>query len=248
MSAYGHPAFAPYLDLLACLQGRQDLDTLNAAAQALGVHHAHSGAALRFMASASMPAAQYEQSIAASGRVPTREDNLHDFLNALVWLRFPQLKSALNLRHCQTLENQPLERRQRGCLRDQLTLLDESGMLVISADARLLDLLREKKWTALFWEARNEVIQHMRFIVIGHGLLEKCLTPFPGMTAKCLFLNTTETELDAIDRLAAAAVRGAQMLQLPPLPVQGVPGWDGGQSRAYYENTAIFRPARAASP
>lgn len=243
MSGFAHPAFEPYRDLLSRLQGRQDLDALNAIAQALGICHAHSGAVLRFSASTSMPAAQYEQSIAASGSVPTRNGNLHDFLNALVWLRFPLLKSALNLRHCQTLEMQPDERKQRGRLRDQLTLLDESGMLVTSTDPGLLALLRNKKWGELFWDARREVAQQMRFIVVGHGLLEKCLAPFPGMTAKCLLLHTPETAATAIDQLAAAGVSSAQTLELPPLPIQGVPGWDAGQNRNYYANTAIFRPA-----
>lgn len=245
MSAYSHPAFAPYLDLLACLKGRQDLDALNAVAQALDIHHAHSGTALRFAASSAMPAAQYELSIAAGGIVPTREGNLHDFLNALAWMRFSRLKSALNLRHCQVLRAQPQEEKKRGRLRDRLTLLDESGMLVACAEPELLELLRAKRWMELFWDARQAVVRHMRFFVVGHGLLEKCLAPFPGMTAKCLLLHTPETEADAIDRLAAATVLEARMPELPPLPIQGIPGWDAGQDPAYYANTAIFRPARA---
>ncbi len=244
MTAYDHPAFAPYLDLLSRLQGRKDLDALNAAARELGIRHARTGAMLRFVASASMPAAQYEQSIAASGAVPTREDNLHDFLNALVWLRFPLLKSALNLRHCEMLEEQPEERRQRGRLRDRLTLLDESGMLAVSCDPGLIELLRGKEWVELFWHRRAAVARHMRFLIVGHGLLEKCLAPFAGMTAKCLLLHTPETRVDALDELAAALVGKAETLELPPLPVQGVPGWDANEDQAYYRNTAVFRPAR----
>jgi hypothetical protein len=246
LTGYDHPAFVPYLDLLGHLRGRMDMDALNETAERLGIRHAQSGKALRF---ASVPeacsAAQYEQTIAVAGTVPTREDNLHDFLNALVWLRFPQLKSALNLRHCQMLAQQPEERQQRGRLRDQLTLLDESGMLIASSRPGLLELLRGKKWVELFWNQRKEVVGHMHFIVVGHGLLEKCLAPFPAMTAKCLFLLTDETTLDAFDKLAARSVRDAETLELPPLPVQGVPGWNDNESRAYYQNTDIFRPARA---
>jgi hypothetical protein len=249
LSGFAHPAFEPYRDLLARLAGSMALQALNEIANQMDARHAKSGSALRF---ASLPgpttAAQYEQSIAATGIIPTRENNLHDFLNALVWLRFPQLKSELNLRHCEMLERQPGERKQRGRLRDQLTLLDESGMLAISSDPGLLDLLRGKKWTELFWEKRAEVVQHMRFIVVGHGLLEKCLAPFPGMTAKCLFLHTPETCLGALDAFAAKAVRDAESLELPPLPVQGVPGWDDNACRAYYQNTEIFRPARTPPP
>lgn len=238
-----HPAFAPYRQLLDALDGNTDPDALNALAAALDIHHG--GKALRFDTPASaLSAAGYETGIAASGIVPTREDNPHDFLNALVWLRFPRLKSAINLRHCRTLELKPGERKQRGALRDQLTLLDESGLLAVSSKPALLELLREKSWVELFWAARADVIRHMHFIVIGHGLLEKCLAPFPGMTAKCLFLPTQETRPDALDEVAAAAVSNAEMLELPPLPVQGIPGWDGNESETYYRNTAIFRPLR----
>jgi hypothetical protein len=245
-----HPAFQPYRDLLAQLGGSDSLDALNAASERINARHAHTGQALRFAASAEAPtAAQYEQAIAASGVIPTRENNRHDFLNALVWLRFPQLKSALNLRHCLALEQQPAEHKQRGRLRDQLTLLDESGMLVASSTPGLLTLLGDKSWVELFWDARAQVLRHMQFIVVGHGLLEKCLAPFPAMTAKCLCLSTAATGLEALDELAAACLRDAASLQLPPLPVQGVPGWDDNGYRAYYQNTAVFRvPVRTPPP
>lgn len=249
MSGYAHPAFDPYRALLSRLQSDAGLPALNGLAALLGVRHAHSGKPLRFASlSGACPAAQYEQGIAASGIVPTREGNLHDFLNALVWLRFPRLKSMLNLRHCQMLALQPAEERQRGRLRDRLTLLDESGMLVASSDPALLDLLRAKQWTRLFWEARVEAVRQMRFVVVGHGLLEKCLAPFPGMTAKCLFLDTQETAPAMLDSLAASALQAAETLELPPLPVQGVPGWDDNESLAYYQDEGIFRPARLRSP
>ncbi len=245
MSGFAHPAFEPYRDLLARLAGSMDLQALNEIAEQTGIRHAGTGKALRFDRLTEAPsAAQYEQSIAASGKVPTRENNLHDFLNALVWLRFPQIKSALNQRHCEMLEQQPGERKQRGRLRDRLTLLDESGALVICDAPPLLALLREKKWVELFWDARQEAARHMRFIVVGHGLLENCLAPFPGMTAKCLCLPAPATRLDAVDELAASAIRDAETFELPPLPVQGIPGWDNNESADYYRNTAVFRPAR----
>lgn len=244
---FAHPAFAPYRDLLDALGGNTSAEALSALATELNLHHA--GKALRFSAaSGPVSVAGYETAIAASGIVPTRAGNLHDFLNALVWLRFPRLKSAINLRHCRTLEQEPGECKQRGRMRDQLTLLDESGLLAISSRPALLELLRGKSWTDLFWIARADVVQHMRFIVVGHGLLEKCLAPFPGMTAKCLFLPTQENSPAALDGLAAATVRDAETLDLPPLPVQGIPGWDDNDNEDYYRNAAIFRPARTLHP
>ena len=244
---FTHPAFAPYRNLLDTLDGKTSLDVLNTLAAELDIRHGDKP--LRFAAAGGpLSAASYETGIADTGLVPTREDNRHDFLNALVWLRFPHLKSALNLRHCQTLEQHPGESKQRGRLRDQLTLLDESGLLAVSSKPDLLELLREKRWLELFWEARADVSRHMRFIIVGHGLLEKCLAPFPGMTAKCLLLTTQEIRLDALDKLAAASIRDAETLELPPMPVQGIPGWDDNENKAYYQNTKIFRPARTPLP
>lgn len=238
-----HPAFAPYRNLIDSLDGEISIEKLNELAGSLRLEHGN--APLRFAASnIPLSAAEYEQGIAESGTVPTRESNVHDFLNALVWLRFPELKSALNLRHCRELSSQPDEQKQRGKLRDQLTLLDESGLLVVSSKPALLELLRNKCWPELFWEARADVCRHMHFFVVGHGLLEKCLAPFQGMTAKCLFLHTNEKRPEKIDKLAAELVKQAKYLELPPLPVQGIPGWDENNDRNYYLNTSIFRPSR----
>lgn len=240
---FSHPAFAPYRDLLSVLGINDCLDAFNALAAELNIKHGNNR--LRFAASSRpLSAADYETGIASSGIVPTREHNMHDFLNALVWLRFPKLKSALNLRHCQALEQRPDEHRHRGKLRDQLTLLDESGLLVTSSKPDLLELLRGKCWVELFWNKRPDVMQNMQFIVVGHGLLEKCLAPFPGMTAKCLFLHTHERKPELLDEISAAIVRDADNLDLPPLPIQGIPGWDSNENKAYYQDTKIFRPAR----
>ena len=247
MTDFTGPAFAPYRDLLVHLHGEKSLDALNDLAAHIGVRHGDKP--LRF---ANPPgpssAAQYEQGIAASGIVPTRKDNPHDFLNALVWLRFPGLKTALNLRHCRILSQQPGEETQRGKVRDRLTLLDESGMLVISSDPGLHELLRAREWGKLFWEARARVARDMHFIVVGHGLLEKCLTPFPGMTAKCLFIESGECGLERIDTLAAERMQTDETPDLPPLPVLGIPGWDDNANPGYYCNTKIFRPARTSPP
>lgn len=214
--------------------------SLNTLAERLGLRH-DNGNPIHFE-SGDMPghAAEYEQRIFRSGRIPTRENNPHDFLNALVWLRFPKLKSALNIRHCKMLEH-PDERKQRGKVRDQLTLLDESGVLVASPGRDLLNLLQEKRWVELFWQAREEVAAHMTFIVVGHGLLEKCMQPFASMTGKCLLMETRETLPEKLDSLAAGEIEHASMLTLPPVPVLGIPGWDDNNNIRYYQNTRVFR-------
>ena len=70
------------------------------------VHEAlnRTGAApVRFVPQAELPAGMaYERLIFETGRVPTR-DNLHDFFNGLVWLRFPQAKRRLNQLQAQAI-------------------------------------------------------------------------------------------------------------------------------------------------
>lgn len=242
-----HAAFLPYRDLLDRIDLSSPIDGLNRLAGELSLRH-DNGKLLRFETGI-MPsnAADYEMSIAHHGWIPTRKNNQHDLLNALVWLRFPRLKSALNSRHCRMLEN-PEERRRRGSVRDQLTLLDESGILVSSAMPALFDLLEEKRWEDLFLRARDEVLRHMTFIVVGHGLLEKCVVPFASMTGKCLFIKTGDRLPESLDKLAASLVQNLPSLTLPPLPIQGIPGWDENELPAYYQNIDIFRPNRHCVP
>ena len=245
MNRFAHPAFAPYLEFIKLTAGDDQIASLNKLAAQREICHAHTGKPLSFTA-ADKPASacSYEQTIADTGIIPSREKNLHDYLNALVWLRFPHLKSAINLRHCQMLAQSESERRQRGALRDWLTLLDENGLLVATPNKKLLDLLRDKQWAELFWNARQDVVQDMRFVVIGHGLLEKCLSPFSGMTAKCLFLRTGQTTPEALDGEAARIVESTKPFEMPPLPVQGIPGWSNNESLETYLDTRVFRPPR----
>jgi hypothetical protein len=53
-------------------------------------------APVHFVAQSDLPkGTAYEQFIFEAGQVPTRE-NLHDFFNALCWMRFPRTKKRLN--------------------------------------------------------------------------------------------------------------------------------------------------------
>ena len=74
-------------------------------------------AALRFSVGLEPPD-YYECHIAATGEVPTRPHNWHDWFNALAWLVWPRLKGALNRRHLWAMQAQGEVRRgqdlQRG--------------------------------------------------------------------------------------------------------------------------------------
>ena len=242
---FSHPAFAPYRALIADLDlshALPGLDRLNAVATSQQLTQAQ-GHALRFVSpSGRLAARDYENHILATGEIPTRHDTWHDVLNALVWLRFPRFKAALNAAHGTAMSHETDS--LRGRRRDALTVLDESGVWVTSDEPALFPLLANHDWTTLFVAQRHTVIRAMRFVVVGHALLEKALAPYPAITGKCLLLEAHPTrardaETDAIAALATLA----SPRQLLPLPVQGIPGWDAANASAvYYANTAIFRP------
>jgi len=248
--SFQHPAFAPYRELIDTLElarGLPNLEALNALAAARGTTQAR-GLPLRFFApDGRLAARDYETQILHSGRVPTRADTWHDILNALVWLRFPRFKSALNAAHGDAIASETAS--IRGRRRDALTVLDESGVWVISRDPALPRLLIEHEWQVLFRDHRHAVETAMQFVVVGHALLEKALAPYPAMTGKCLTLISDALDADIAEAQAVTALGAIDTpRQLAPLPIQGIPGWDEANAHAaYYANREIFRPARNAA-
>lgn len=175
----------------------------------------------------------YEQHVAATGRVPTR-DNAHDLFNGLVWLRCPDFKAALNRAH---IAAPPAPPGRRGPLRDALTLLDESGLLLV-APPPLAEALRAQDWTALFVTHRA-LWTRAQALVVGHALLEKLLAPRKPLCARVLLVEDLQAP-----RLPAALVAA----ELPPLPVLGIPGWWPANAVAgFYDDGRVFRPKRLAS-
>jgi hypothetical protein len=194
------------------------------------------------------------------GEVQLRPLDWHDLFNALVWMTFPTTKAVINARHFESLSAVSLsggETGNRPPARDALTLFDEDGMVVVSSDAGLLDLVRRFRWKELFWTRRDEVRRRMRFFLFGHALYHKALDPFIGMTGKAVLLGVPDAftqrplnvQIAETDRLLAAHVwertRMTHGRELSPLPALGVPGWwTGNEQESFYENTAYFRPGR----
>lgn len=205
---------------------------------------------------------QYEPRCYLGGEVPTRADNWHDLFNALVWLTFPGAKAAINARHYAALLEQGTvddagTGSQRGAVRDVNTLLDESGVIVAYANDGLAGLLRNFKWRELFWQQRGQVRAGMGFYLFGHGLYEKALQPYVGMTGQGLLLAVEsaffgwplDQRLAHLDSLVANHLANPEHCRntrdLSPVPLLGVPGWAAdNDNSAYYDNTAYFRAGR----
>ena len=254
--SFAHPAFAPYSRWVAALNAdsRVSLATLNAWARAAGTA-LPDGRPLVFVAppSARLPALAYERRIAERGEVPTREHNRHDLFNALAWLAFPRVKAALNAIHVAAPVADVRHARDRS--RDAATLLDESGLIVACADATLLTLWRARAWRDVFWIRRSDVAARMRVVAIGHGLLDRLVTPFRALTGRALVLTIGTPALpddphalcSTLDREAAAqiAASGAALRpdELMPLPVAALTGWDAEHlGERLFDDAAVFRP------
>jgi hypothetical protein len=174
-----------------------------------------------------------------SGCVATRPDNLHDWFNALVWLAFPRTKARLNAMHAAEI---PREGGRRGRLRDLLTIFDEGGALVVSQDAELIGLARDMRWRELFWSSREKMERAMRFVVLGHAVLEQALKPWPGITCKAIFVSPARSLDEQAAAWLAACGPQATPKDLAPLPVFGYPGWlPANESAEFYDDTRFFR-------
>ena len=195
----------------------------------------------------------YECRVWESGEVETRTGNWHDFFNALVWLSFPQTKLAVSARHVQAMTAAGAA---RGMTRDALTHFDECGIIVLSSQPELLDLLRDFRWKTLFAERRAEVLRTMRFVVFGHATYEQLLDPFRGLTSKAVLHEVDAdwlcmpyaAQLAAVDALLAADLgsgRYARPRDFQPLPLLGIPGVvAASEVSSYYDDIWQFRPGR----
>ena len=145
-----------------------------------------SGKKLRFVPSADLPGVSYEKHVFETGEVSTREDSWHDLFNALAWCRLPKLKAAMNALHYAHLAEERGGR--RGPQRDALTLLDESGAIVIGSERALLEALSRRDWKRAFVDLRPCWAGDTRAVVCGHALLEKLLAPYKSITAHVILL------------------------------------------------------------
>ena len=258
-----HPGLAPYRpvrDELLGLPPGQWIAHCNRLAESRRLRSA-AGAPLRFVASLEPQGALgYEAAIFHHGRVACRSDGrgaLHDLHNALVWLTFPAVKAALNRLHLESAAGG--DGGGRGPVRDVATLLDESGLLWLSADTSLDARLQAGDWRGLLVDNRERLARQVRPIVIGHGLLEKLAAPYKAMTAHCLACRAVPDGSvatpagDPCDGHAAAclaaAFAGGRVPKLAPLPILGLPGWDPANvDPSYYEDARVFRARQPLRP
>lgn len=245
------PLFGSLASVAPSIAGRTvwpGLTELNRLAENSGLVNA-AGRPVRFVAqTVRCGQRDYEAQILSTGRVPTRAENWHDLLNALVWLALPRTKAALNAVQCSALAAGG----RRPPLSDAATLFDESGLVLLARDDGMAGLLRARRWREAFLDRRAAWCE-VRCYVVGHALLEKALAPFPAMTAKCLALTSEALPApdapppDWLDRAIAQRWTGGCVrtpADLFPLPVLGIPGvWPANEQPDFYADARVFRPS-----
>ena len=243
---FGRMPLAAWREHVGLLEGRDwpSIDALNAARPA-GMRERFAAQTHELLADG----LHYEQRIAGRGAIATRERNWHDLFNALVWLRHPALKRALNAR--QMAEIARMGPKQRSRAQCALTHFDEAGVVVALRDQALLPLWDAHDWHGLFWRERAAWLEgRIQVEIFGHALLEHALTPGQLLVGKALVVAGSGAPVAAaIDACARAINAGKALcdpLELRPLPLAGVPDWHPGNRReAFFGEAACFRPVRA---
>ena len=200
-----------------------------------------------FVPQSELPKGQaYESFIFEQQRIPTRE-NLHDLLGGLIWCHLPQLKTQLNRLQAGEIARDGAQSK-RSALRNAVTVLDESGLLLDAPDA-IWQALQTRQWQRALLDLRNDWAQ-VRLLLVGHGLLEQLsLRPHLGLTAHTLRVDLAAHKGNW-DAAACAALAQHVLPQVAagqkpyaPLPVFGIPGWHEANANAnFYAQNHIFRP------
>ena len=246
-----HPCFQQ-LQQVRCWDGLEDWPACESLSPLLppGLL-AQSGLPIRFVRqddTLPFPELYYEDRIFQQGMVATRA-NWHDFFNALMWGVFPHSKVMINALHAADLERLGKPRTPQ---RDALTVLDESGVIMVASRRNLLQQVLDFAWEDLFWHERAAWGREVGCYMIGHATLEKMLTPYVGVTAHALLVEVEpaffslplaqqHAYLDGVITTTLQQGGLASTANLNPLPLLGVPGWWDNADQAFYQNKAYFR-------
>lgn len=196
----------------------------------------------------------YEPRIYLKHELQTRTENWHDFFNAMIWLTFRETKSVLNkLHYFSALQRDPGTNRSK--LENAITLFDECGIIVISNNKELLEMIRQHQWKQLFYHHREQFNNSIYCYVFGHAMYEKMLSPYIGITCQAMLVHSSEliencknNQLEKIDQYVAQQWESHKITtsdDLYPFPLLGIPGLhENNTDESFYDNTDYFRPLK----
>jgi len=249
-SLFKHPVFNDVAQYLSWAESGEwpSIESLNSSSATLV--HAYTGMPLTFERQTPELVADgmhYEQRIYQTGKIATRENNWHDLFNAMMWLKYPRIKSALNSRQWNDVRLNGLKTRTPG--QCAMTLFDEAGAIVTMPD-EMLECWKLHDWHGLFiehadaWRSGRAAVA-----VFGHALLDHALVTETLLVAKCIVLEDKTDLPSSLDGIADAIHSENRLLankELRTLPLCGIPGWhSAGDSAEFVKTAACFSPLSA---
>ena len=221
---------------------------------------------LQFVSQNALPHGEaYEHFIGTTGKIPTR-DNLHDLFNGSIWLTFPKTKAVLNYYHMLEIAKQGISER-RGRVRDTITVFDENGAVLVTADPNIGEALIGFDWQSSLVRPRDkwddptqpDDSAQAAVYIFGHALLEQLLHPRKPLCAHSIVIHVTQNffTLPLAERIRFLDDKVAEYMdtllskddvtprQLAPLPILGVPYfWSDNSEVSFYEDAFVFRSGR----
>lgn len=228
--------------------------------------HNNQAHTLNFVSQDALPEGEaYESFIATTGNIPTR-DNLHDLFNGSIWLTFPKTKALLNYYHMLEIAAQGINA-SRGRVRDTITVFDENGAVLVTADSNIGEALIGFDWQASLvmprvkWDDPQQSNSHTQAAVyiFGHALLEQLVYPRKPLCAHSIVINVAQEffTLSLAERMRYLDDEVAYYMdeflskndvtprQLAPLPILGVPHfWSENADPSFYDDDYVFRSGR----
>ncbi|WP_201549815.1 DUF3025 domain-containing protein [Psychrobacter fjordensis] len=228
--------------------------------------HNNKAHTLKFVSQDALPEGEaYEQFIGISGNIPTRE-NLHDLFNGSIWLTFPKTKALLNYYHMLEIAAQGINA-SRGRVRDTITVFDENGAVLVTADPNIGAALIGFDWQASLvaprpkWDdpAQPNTSAQAAVYIFGHALLEQLVYPRKPLCAHSIVINVAQEffTLSLAERMSYLNDKVAEYMdtllsnddvtprQLAPLPILGVPHfWSENTDPSFYDDDYVFRSGR----
>jgi len=166
-----------------------------------------------------------------------------------MWSVFPHTKVMINALHAADIQQHGKPRTPQ---RDALTVLDESGVIIVASRRECLQHVLDFAWETLFWEERAAWGQEIACFMIGHATLEKMLTPYVGVTAHALLVEVTPAFFHLplaqqhayLDQVVSGRLQHGGLAStacLNPFPLLGVPGWWENTAVEFYRDRGYFR-------
>lgn len=228
--------------------------------------HSNRAHPLTFVSQNALPEGEaYESFIATTGNIPTR-DNLHDLFNGSIWLTFPKTKALFNHYHMREIAAQGINE-SRGRVRDTITIFDENGAVLVTADPSIGHALIDFNWQDSLvtprakWDDPKQMNRDAQAAVyiFGHALLEQLVQPRKPLCAHSIVIHVTQDffALSLSERMRYLDNQMADYMdkllskdtvtprQLAPLPILGVPHfWPENEQTSFYDDRYVFRSGR----